>query len=115
MDYGALQTVVRAAVANKLQHASCAWWGFATEADRQRINNHCFKPEYQINNACSPYWFTLNGLILEHTLIMLFKLSVHKSHTSHKDFVRLFVCLFAVLRHTSASRAISAKTSLNIE
>ena len=29
--------------------------------------------------------------------------------------VCLFVCLFAVLRHTSASRAISAKTSLNIE
>ena len=38
MDDAALQSVFRAVVVSKLQYASCAWWGFSTAADRQRIN-----------------------------------------------------------------------------
>ena len=38
MDDAALQMVYRAVIVSKLQYASCAWWGFSTAADRQRIN-----------------------------------------------------------------------------
>ena len=38
MDDAVLQSVLRAVVVAKLQFASCAWWGFSTVADRQRIN-----------------------------------------------------------------------------
>lgn len=37
MDYAALQNVFRAVVVAKLLYASSAWWGFAAEPDRQRI------------------------------------------------------------------------------
>jgi len=37
MDDAALQTVFRAVAIAKLQYASSAWWGFTSEADRQRI------------------------------------------------------------------------------
>ena len=38
MNDAALQMVVyRAVIVSKLQYASCAWWGFLTAADRQRI------------------------------------------------------------------------------
>ena len=38
MDDAALQSAFRAVVVSKLQYASCAWWGFSTVADRQKIN-----------------------------------------------------------------------------
>jgi hypothetical protein len=37
MDDAALQTIFRSVAVAKLQYASSAWWGFATEEDRQRI------------------------------------------------------------------------------
>ena len=39
MDDAALQTVFRAVVVSKLQYASCAWWGFSTVADKEKINS----------------------------------------------------------------------------
>ena len=39
MDDAALQTVFRAVVMSKLLYASCAWSGFSTVADREKINS----------------------------------------------------------------------------
>ena len=38
MDDAALQMVYRVVIVSKLQYASCAFWGFSTAADWQRIN-----------------------------------------------------------------------------
>jgi hypothetical protein len=38
MDDAALQKVYREVIVSKLQYASCAFWGFSTAADWQRIN-----------------------------------------------------------------------------
>jgi len=37
MNNEALEQIYKAAVIAKLFHASPAWWGFATAADKQRV------------------------------------------------------------------------------
>ena len=37
VDDEALQMVYQAVIVSKLQYASCAWWGFSTAVDRQRV------------------------------------------------------------------------------
>jgi len=37
MANGSLQVVFRAIITAKLTYAAIAWWGFVTEADRQRL------------------------------------------------------------------------------
>ena len=108
MPNAALQIVYRAIITAKLTYAASAWWGFTTEADRQRLEAIIRRGKR--TDLCSDDHPTLADLVERADDELFDKVLINIGHVLYGILPRETVSTYA-LRRRRHNRELTSKTT----
>ena len=108
MANASLQVVYRAIITAKLTYAASAWWGFTTEADRQRLEAIIRRGKR--TDLCSEYHPALAELVERANDELFDKVLINYGHVLYSILPRETVSTYT-LRRRRHNRQLTSKTT----